>query len=64
MDPFSKKGMYKKAIDGEIKNFTGISDPYEGPENAHIRCKTHENTVDECVEQIIEYLFKNSFIKK
>jgi len=41
------KGMYAKARAGEIKNFTGIDDPYEAPENPEIMI----NTVDECVEE-------------
>ncbi|HMB26353.1 MAG TPA: adenylyl-sulfate kinase [Patescibacteria group bacterium] len=58
------KGLYKKALNGEIDNFTGISAPYEAPDNPHICCQTHENTVDECVEQIIDYLYKNKFLQK
>jgi len=40
------KGLYKKARAGEIKNFTGISDPYEAPENPDLNIKTHEMTLD------------------
>jgi adenylylsulfate kinase len=40
------KGLYKKARAGEIKNFTGISDPYEAPTNADLDIKTHELTLD------------------
>jgi adenylyl-sulfate kinase len=50
------KGLYKKARAGEIKEFTGISSPYEAPKNPEITIKTHENTVEECVAQIVEWL--------
>lgn len=40
------KGLYKKARAGEIKNFTGISDPYEEPPNPDMNIKTHEMTLD------------------
>lgn len=50
------KGMYKKARRGEISEFTGISSPYEEPENAEIIVNTDEYSVDECVNQIISQL--------
>ena len=50
------KGLYKKARAGEIKDFTGISAPYEAPEKPEIVIKTHENSVEECVAQIVEWL--------
>ena len=40
------KGLYKKARAGEIKNFTGISDPYEAPPNPEMDIRTHEMTLD------------------
>ena len=46
------KGMYKKARRGEINNFTGISSPYEVPENAEVVVDTDLFSVDECVGQI------------
>ena len=54
------KDLYKKARDGEIKNFTGIDSPYEEPLNAEIILDTDNNSIDECVEQIIEYLSSKS----
>lgn len=48
------KGMYKKARVGEIKNFTGISDPYEKPEKADIVVKTDKLSVKESVEKILK----------
>lgn len=50
------KGLYEKAIKGEIKNFTGISDPYEEPENPEILVETDKASIDECVQLIISEL--------
>ena len=47
------KGLYAKAMAGEIDNFTGISSPYEEPENAELVIETDIHTVDELVEQIV-----------
>ncbi len=47
------KGLYTKAMAGEIDNFTGISSPYEEPENAELVVETDIHTVDELVDQII-----------
>lgn len=57
------KGLYAKAIAGEIPNFTGISDPYEEPENPEILIETEKLTVDESVEQIINYLVNKTGLK-
>ncbi|KAF7376056.1 Adenylyl-sulfate kinase [Mycena sanguinolenta] len=56
------KGLYKKARAGEIKDFTGISAPYEAPENAEIHIKTHETDVEGGVRIITEYLAKNGYV--
>ncbi|WP_055444111.1 adenylyl-sulfate kinase [Lacinutrix himadriensis] len=50
------KGLYKKARAGEIKNMTGISAPYEAPENPDIEIKTEEKTVEEAVKDIMAYI--------
>lgn len=50
------KGLYAKARKGEIKNFTGISDPYEVPENPELEIDTTGISVDEAVESVFEYL--------
>jgi len=50
------KGMYKKALVGEIKNFTGISDPYEEPLNPEIVVETDKEGVEECVNKILRKL--------
>ena len=47
------KGLYKKARAGEIKNMTGISAPYEAPENPDIEIKTEDLTVEQAVNKII-----------
>jgi len=50
------KGLYEKARAGHIKNFTGIDDPYEEPENAEIVVSTDSQTVEDSVDQIVDYL--------
>jgi len=50
------KGLYKKAMAGEIKNFTGIDDPYEPPEKPEIVCYTDKETVEESVAKIMKTL--------
>ena len=56
------KGLYKKARAGEIKNFTGIDDPYECPLNPEIHLNTDKMTLNEEVNMIIRYLEKNHII--
>lgn len=51
-----KKGLYKKARAGEIKNFTGVSDPYEPPENPEILIETDKETVEDSVAKILRTL--------
>ncbi|HLU07690.1 MAG TPA: adenylyl-sulfate kinase [Woeseiaceae bacterium] len=58
------KGLYKKARAGEIKNFTGIDDPYEPPENPEIHLKTDEMTLEDEVHTVIDYLVKNEIIRE
>lgn len=55
------KGLYKKARAGEIKNMTGISAPYEAPENPDIEIKTENETVNQAVNRILEHI--NSKLK-
>ncbi|MDZ7681616.1 MAG: adenylyl-sulfate kinase [Fodinibius sp.] len=50
------KGLYEKARKGEIDNFTGISDPYEEPENPELRIDTTDITPKEGVERVFNYL--------
>ncbi|KAK2752749.1 Adenylyl-sulfate kinase [Onygenales sp. PD_40] len=58
------KGLYKKAREGVIKEFTGISAPYEAPEKAEIHIKSHEVGVKEAVRLIIEYLDAKGYLPK
>lgn len=57
------KGLYKKARNGEISDFTGISSPYEPPTSPEIHIKTSEHSVEECVGQIIQYLERAEIYK-
>ena len=56
------KGMYAKAFAGEIKNFTGVSDPYEEPENPEIVCHTAQETLEESTAKVIAYLEEHDYI--
>ena len=56
------KGLYKKAKSGEIKEFTGISAPYEEPLNAEIVLDADTQTIEEEVETVINYLKENKVI--
>ena len=57
------KGLYKKALRGEIKDFTGVDSPYERPEKPEIHIKTEKMGVDECVKEIIAYLKGKEILK-
>ena len=50
------KGLYKKARKGEIENMTGISAPYEAPENPDIEIKTEEESIEEATDRILKYI--------
>ncbi len=50
------KGLYAKARQGLISNFTGISSPFEAPEQPEVRVQTHLSDIDECTNTIINYL--------
>jgi adenylyl-sulfate kinase len=56
------KGLYEKAIAGEIPNFTGISDPFEAPENPDIHVRTNQQTVAESAAYIISQLEERGLI--
>jgi adenylyl-sulfate kinase len=56
------KGMYKKAIAGEIPNFTGISDPFEAPQNPDIHVRTDLETVEESAQIILDKLEELGYI--
>ena len=57
------KGLYKRARAGEIKNYTGISSPYEVPENADLIIDTEQETIEDSVSIIISFLKKKTIIK-
>lgn len=52
------KGLYAKAIRGEIKNFTGISSPYEEPEKPNLIINTFKEDVNESVEKLEKYIVR------
>lgn len=56
------KGLYKKARHGEIKSFTGIHSPYEEPISPEIIVETDKQTLQESVNQILNYLIKNKYM--
>jgi len=56
------KGMYQKAIEGKIKEFTGISDPYEEPEHPEILLETDKESLDESTAKVLSYLEKNGYL--
>jgi len=58
------KGIYQKARAGEIKEFTGISAPYEDPENPEIVLETDKASLEECIEAILNYLVEKEYIKQ
>ena len=58
------KGLYAKAREHKIKNFTGISAPYEPPLNPEIELRTDKLTVAEAVEKILRHLRKARIVKK
>jgi len=57
------KGLYKRARAGEIKNYTGISSPYEVPENADLIIDTDQGTIEDSVSIIISFLKKKTVIR-
>ncbi|MEA1925896.1 MAG: sulfate adenylyltransferase [Patescibacteria group bacterium] len=56
------KGLYKKARRGEIKNFTGISDPYDEPRNPALELRTDKATPEECIAEVINFINKKGYI--
>jgi adenylylsulfate kinase len=53
--------LYAKAFAGEIENFTGVSDPYEEPENPEITCHTAQETPEESAANVIAYLEEQGY---
>jgi adenylylsulfate kinase len=57
------KGLYKKALSGEIKDLTGLQDPYEEPENPEIVVDTERQSLEECVNVILDRVLQTNIIK-
>ena len=58
------KGLYKRAVAGQIKNFTGIDSPYERPENPELTLMTATLSAEDAVERIVAYLRAKEFIPR
>ena len=56
------KGLYKKALAGEIKNFTGVSDPYEAPENPDVLIDSGAETIEESLGKILHKLEELGYV--
>lgn len=56
------KGLYKKAMSGEIKEFTGVSAPYEAPENPEIHIQGDKCSIEESVKHIVDYLLSKGYM--
>ncbi len=56
------KGLYKKAIAGEIENFTGISDPYEPPENPEVTIDSSRETIEESLAKVLRKLEELGYV--
>lgn len=52
------KGLYKRALAGEIKNFTGLDSPFEGADNPFVELRTHEKDLETCKNQLVELVLK------
>ncbi|MCB1021151.1 MAG: adenylyl-sulfate kinase [Acidobacteria bacterium] len=57
------KGLYKKAIAGEIKNFTGVSDPYEAPENPEVTIDSAKESPEQSAEKVWNALIERGLIQ-
>jgi len=56
------KGLYKKARAGELKNFTGVSDPYEEPESPEVVVHTGDESIEASADKILAFLVAGGFI--
>ena len=56
------KGLYKKAREGKIPDFTGIDSPYEVPNSPDLIIDTQNNTVDECEKSLLEFILNKTAI--
>lgn len=58
------KGLYKKALSGEIANFTGVSDPYEEPQAAELVIDSHGECEDESLERVLDVLCEIGHLRR
>lgn len=56
------KGLYRKALAGELKNFTGVDDPYEDPLAPEVTLATHQEEVEESVEKVMRALIEGGWL--
>jgi adenylylsulfate kinase len=56
------KGLYKRARAGELKQFTGIDDPYEPPLAPEVNCQTHQETVEQSAQNVLNYLKEMGYL--
>jgi adenylylsulfate kinase len=56
------KGMYKKALAGEIKGFTGVDDPFDEPDSPEVICDTDKETAEESAAKVVAYLRSRGFL--
>ena len=58
------KGLYKKALAGELQNFTGVNDPYEEPQNPELLIETDKVAIDDAVQTVLRYLEARELISR
>jgi adenylylsulfate kinase len=58
------KGLYRRARQGEIHNFSGVSDPYESPEAPEVIVHTAQETPDESARQVLNFLEASGLVKR
>ena len=58
------KGLYKKALAGELQNFTGVNDPYEEPQNPELLIETNKVTIDDALQTMLRYLEERELISR
>jgi bifunctional enzyme CysN/CysC len=56
------KGLYRRALAGEIKNFTGVDQPYEAPENPELRLLAASQDADKLANEVIEDLMRRKIL--
>jgi len=56
------KGMYRKALNGEISGFTGVDDPYEEPENPEVIVETDKESLEESVQKVMDKLMEMGYV--